>query len=201
MDDLDTLRHAWADQAVEVHALDPDELVRRSQDLERRLRRRNLREHLAGIVVAIAFGWVAWASDALLSRLGAALVVVGDLVVMRTLARSATPTPAPGALAQQCLDWQRRELEREHALLSGIWRWYLGPLVPGLALFLLGELLDAQDPGERGAVVAVAACCGLVFIAIGALNRSAAHRLAEALEALEALEPPETAPTDGDPDG
>ncbi len=200
MDDLDELQRAWADQTVEVRSLDPETLILRSQALERKIRRRNLREHAAGIVVALAFGWIAWVSAAPLARLGAALVVAGDLVVMITLARRGKPTSAPDALVARCLDWQRQELERERALLAGIRWWYLGPLVPGVTLFLLSRLLEAAGPLQRALTIGVGITCGRVFIAIDALNRAAVRRLQDALDALDALDTPNTPNTPNTPD-
>ena len=36
-----------------------------------------------------------------------------------------------------CIEFQRRQPELQRDLLASVWRWYLGPLIPGKAVLLL----------------------------------------------------------------
>jgi hypothetical protein len=38
-----------------------------------------------------------------------------------------------------CLDFHRRELERQRNLVRGVWRWALVPLLPIMGLLLIGR--------------------------------------------------------------
>jgi hypothetical protein len=45
--------------------------------------------------------------------------------------------PLPAEMGREYgIAFYRRELEKQRDLLRGIWKWYLGPLIPGLALFV-----------------------------------------------------------------
>jgi hypothetical protein len=137
------------------------------------------------VLVVGFFAGTAWESSDPVTQAGALLVAAGALSIMGTLWRRGGVAPMPPeAVAQQCLAWRRQELERQRALLAGVWRWYLGPLVPGLGLLLLARALQADGPGELAAVGAVALLCALLFGGVGRMNRAAARSLEAELAAL-----------------
>jgi hypothetical protein len=86
----------------------------------------------------------------------------------------------------------RRQLERQRDLLAGIWRWYLGPLVPGLVLFAVSLPFEQSRSGPRAWIgTAVVLSIGAaVFVGIARLNRMAARQLQRKIDALLPLEPP-----------
>ena len=116
-------------------------------------------------------------------KLGAALVVLGTLVVMWQLGRRAGARALPADLADSGLQFQRAQLARQRDALRSVWRWYLAPLVPGLVMFLWGVQGGRVGPIELvvdGLVVSV-----LAWVAW--INHRAAARLQREIEALDAL--------------
>jgi hypothetical protein len=81
-------------------------------------------------------------------------------------------------------------LARQRDLLKSIWRWYLGPMIPGLAVLIAamsrvnpGHL---QRPGLFTAIYTIAAAA--LFLGIAKLNSRAALRLQKRIDELENLE-------------
>lgn len=144
---------------------------------------RNNREWLAAALVAAAFSTFAIVGDDPIERAGNVLVVVGAAYVSWHLHAHgrARPVPRDGL---PCVAFYRRELVRQRELLRGVWRWYLGPLCPGLAVLTLGRFLADPGPGP----VLGALFCVAVFAGIGWLNHRGAGELQRQIDALPADE-------------
>jgi len=193
MDMTDT----WKNQPVEKVAISLDALRRKSQKLESRVVWRNLREYAASTIVIASFGYYIWKFPAPLVRLGCVLVIAGALFMVYTLHKRGAAKAVPAELAfRTCLEFHRRELERQRDLLRGVWTWYLLPFVPGLAVFLLGlyrwTMAQPNAPAHVRVIMItfalVAAGCALVFAGVGKLNQWAARRIQREIDALNALE-------------
>lgn len=181
-DDLKPLRTAWASQTVEVQRFSVDELAAGATALERALRWRNRREYLAGALAIVLFGAAAWVAKDPLGRIGAGLVALGVVVVLATLSRRGSAGPIPDGAA--CLAWRRELLARQRDLLQGVWRWYLGPLVPGLLVMLLSGLIRAEGPADIAVWAGTVLLGACTFGWLGRLNRQAARHLQAELAAL-----------------
>jgi hypothetical protein len=180
-DELDELREAWQDQSAAVPRYTSAELQRAEARLQRDIRHRNLRELLAAAVVLPVFTALAFTADHPLSRFGSAWIALATLSIVWTLWRRGRP--APHGLAVDGLTWRRTELHRERELLGNVWRWYLGPLAPGMALYLAGGALDAHDP--RG-WIGVAVVCAALFAGVAWLNTRAVRAIDAELSTLGA---------------
>jgi hypothetical protein len=121
------------------------------------------------------------------TRLGAALVVAGTLVVMWQLNRRASSRVVPADLGGACLQFQRDELVRQRDALRSVWLWYLVPLLPGLVVFMWGmQRGSAHHPFEMlvdGFMLAV-------FVTIAVINRRAAAKLQRQIDILDAMADP-----------
>ena len=143
----------WQGQAAEGRAMSLDELRRRSRQLERIIARRNRRESIAGVVVIIVFGWIAWYSRGPLVRVGAALAMAGAGFIIYYLRRWAAARSLPADLAlTSSLQFHRCELERQRDLLRSVWTWYLLPLVPAAVVLNLGFALERPHRLSRASV-------------------------------------------------
>jgi hypothetical protein len=192
-----TVTEVWMGQPPDRIGISLEDIRRKSEKLERKVFWRNAREYVAGALVAAAFGYYASVFQSAPIRAGCVLVIAGALLVVFRLhkAGAARAVPAEWAL-RPCADFQRRELERQRDLLLGVWRWYLLPFVPGLAVFLLGllefTLRQPRASEHVGTIVAVfaltSAGCAVVFAGVGKLNRWAAYRLQREIDALAPLE-------------
>src|SRR5579863_929372 len=189
----------WQRQPGEPQGIDPENFRRDMQKFERKIMRRNLREYAAGAIVVSAFGYYIYLFPLLLIRIGCALLIVGTLYVMYELRRRASAVPAPVEFAlTSCVEFQRRQLERQRCALRSVWSWYLLPFVPGMLVFLCGlywlAMRTALAAGRHFDSQMAVASLGLtlaavaaVFIAIWKLNQWAADKLQVQMDELDAL--------------
>jgi hypothetical protein len=181
----------WRNQDTDPTVPPLDEIRRRARKLQRRVARRNLREYAAAFVVVAFFGWALIHRLHPLERTGLALCIAGVLYVCYRLHRSGSAKGLPQEAGSTAgLQFYRRELERQRDLLRGVWRWYIGPLIPGLAVLTLASAI--VNPGHLGHprlfAAGYAAFAGLVLYLIGKWNRRAAARLQRQIEELRAWE-------------
>jgi hypothetical protein len=182
----------WQSQPVDPRPVGLEEVRRQAAVFGRTIRRRNLREYLAALFVFGFFGWHAFSDARGFVRAGSALIVAGTAVVVFHLRRHGAPgTPPVEELVSTCLSFQRRELERQRDLLRSVPRWYLAPLVPGLAVLFVGsgfEKAGASAGLPLKPVLGVLAFV-LLFLAIAWLNAKAAREVQRELDELQAPEP------------
>ena len=182
---MDDLRNLWQNQQVEDMKISITELRAKAAKFQKRIRRRNLREQVACLFVIVAFGWMFYKSVAVGPRIGFGLIVAGAVYIGWHLYAKATPKALPSDIGSaNGLDFYRRELERQRDLLQDIWKWYLGPLIPGMAILVIGGILNAP-PERRWFSSAYAMFCIALFWGIGRLNFRAARRLNGQIEELK----------------
>jgi hypothetical protein len=184
----------WQNQPTEPPKISPEELRHKMNKFERRIFLRNIREYAAGVFVVAGFGFYEWKFPAPLMRLGSGLVIAGTLYVMFQLHRRASFQPAPAGLGlNTCIEFHRQSLERQRDALRSVWSWYLLPLVPGLAVFMLGagiSQLTAHPEHLGRAVMSFSVQVGVdavVFFGIWKLNQYAAGKLQAQIDEITAL--------------
>ena len=191
------LINAWKNQSVEPARISLADLRSKAGKLRQQVLRRNLMEYAAGALVIACFAYYVWLFPVMLARMGCGFIIAATLFVMYTLhRRGAASAMAENPGMSACIDFHRRELERQRDLLTGVWSWYLLPFVPGLICFHLGLFQFAmQKPGAQEHVVRAVfgiglsfLLCALVFVAIGSLNMWAARKLQDEIDALDALQ-------------
>jgi hypothetical protein len=185
----DDLGEVWRRQKVEHTQMTIDELRERASKFRRRILFRNFREY-AAIAVVLAFFAFSMGKYTTLMRVGAGLVIAGMLYVAYQLhRRGSTKAVAADLAPASCLDSHRQELERQRDLLMGIWSWYLGPMIPGLVLLMVG--VGMANPGHLKHAwlfeALYSAAVALVFYFVARLNRRAAHRLQRQIDELDAI--------------
>jgi len=177
------IKSSWQSQPLALPLRSPEDLRAEAAVFQRKIARRNLREYVAGAVVIPAFSFYIWYFPYWVTRLGAALVVLGTLVVMWQIHRRAASRAVPEDFGSAGLQFQRRELSRQRDALRSVWLWYLGPLVPGLAVFMWGIQGGSAGPFELLVDLMMVA----VFIVIAWVNRWAAAKLQRRIDMLDAL--------------
>jgi hypothetical protein len=179
----------WAHQPVAPIDVAPEALERRARRLERRVGRRNAIETVAGGAVILLFGAMGVRAPDMLFRIACAAIVIGVLVVMWSLHRRGAAR-RPDASGAPVRDHYRAELVRQRDALAGVWRWYLAPLIPGLALFFAALWRSVSVTDGAAAANAAILPAALIAVAILAgihwLNRVAARRLSATIAALDA---------------
>lgn len=189
------MKDVWQSHTPETLRMSTAELRQKSQRLRKKVFRRNLREDLAAAIVVAFFGYCFWSFHTLLLRLGPSLIIAGIVYVVYQLhARGSARVMPPELAFHTCLEFHRKELERQRDLVRSVWSWYLAPLVLGVIVFILGGAIAqaAANPGHVGhAVVMFSLRMAFVlalFFGTWKLNQRAARRLQLSIDTLIALE-------------
>jgi len=181
MNDLKTL---WKSQGTEFPPMSLEDIRTQAGKLHSNVRWRNIREAAAAVLVVGGFGFYLWWFPDPLMRAGSVLVILGTLFVMWKLFTRGKSETLPGERsATTWTDYYRGELVRQRDLLKSVWKWYLAPLVPGMAIFLAG-MAHSRPYAASGKIAGVAALCALVFLGIGLLNNWGARQLQKRIDAL-----------------
>lgn len=184
MSERDRLQSIWQNQTQEEFSMSLADIHARAEKFQSGVRARNWREYIAGAIVVAYFSWLAVTAPEPLIQAGAVLIVLSSLLVSWTLyqrARASSQADLNGA--QSLAGFHRAELVRQRAALKAVWRWYLGPFIPGLVVFLAGVAFGEQLAAPLAAKIAV---FGLSVAIVGALFAGVAWLNARAVEHLDA---------------
>jgi drug/metabolite transporter (DMT)-like permease len=180
------LREIWTGQSVPALLMTPEQLRARAEQLEASIRRRNLRDHLSFVLVAVAFGGGAVVVPGLLTRLGCLLLASWALLSIYWLRRYGAIAVASGAADSQVLiDGHQRQLERQRDIALS-WPWGVGLAFPGLVLYSLGFAWGPR-PIDASISVALVGVFTFLYIAIGIYGKSLAGRWQREIDSLSAL--------------
>jgi hypothetical protein len=190
MSEHDPLQSLWTQQKQEPFAMSLADIHERAERFRSRIRVRNWIEYGAGAIVIFAFGMIALATPDLIVRIGVGLVILGVLYVSWNLAtRAGAARKDDASPALSWAEFHRAQLARQRDALASVWRWYLGPLVPGVAVVMLGSAVASSRGLPLWAGVAVAALgfawVAAVFFGIAWLNARAAQQLDAEIAALD----------------
>lgn len=153
----ESLRALWAADAADAAGFSPAELDRRARLLRRKLLRRDAIEYVAGSAGIVAFGVIAATMADPGIRLGSGVAILGMVLVLVNLWRRRMPDP-PVALGTTSVGFYRAELVRQRTALATVWRWYIGPLLPGLLIFMIATWrigFETRPPLVAAVVVAI----------------------------------------------
>jgi len=188
MAERDPIQALWADQPKEDFVMSPADLQKRASKLQSVVRRRNAIEYAAGALVIAVFSTVAFVMPGVLAKIGCALIAAGTAYVMwrlHVLARAASRDEM--SAAESLSHFYRHELARQRDALASIWRWYLGPLVPGMVVYWAAMVVNIPvRPAAWVTAVLGLALTAAVFTAVAALNKRAAKKLQTEIDALDA---------------
>ncbi len=165
MDQHVDLEELWKSQPVDtgVNGEEMRNLVlTKIAAFDRRIRRRNRTETIAGLIVAPAFAYFAWMQRDPIQRLGSIIIAAGALWIIYYLWRYGTG-PADPASDQTLADYRRAlALKYEHQirLLRRVKFWYLAPLYVGL---LTGSAGVLREQAKNGAITWADALLPLVY--------------------------------------
>ena len=183
-------KDVWQGQAVEGGHVSIAQIRANAGKFQRKIQWRNMREYVAALAVVIFFGFQFSRTDDALIRAGFGLTIVGMVYVVWQLhARGSAKALPEDAGLSSGIEFQRRELERQRDLVSSVWRWYLGPMIPGLAVlvYAMGRSNPGHLPHPELITALCAAVIGAVFAVVAWLNRLAARRLQQMIDQLAEL--------------
>ena len=187
----DDMRNVWQAQGSETAPLTLEELRTKAARFNTRIAHRNLREYAIMALLVPYFCYFAWTARLPLMRVGNGLLAAALLYMAYQLHRRASASPAHGELAwQSCLAFHRAQLERQRDALSGIWSWYLGPLIPGFATITIAIAIPLF---HRSIAAGLSSFLWIVLPAIGLwwiarINKRAAAKIQRQIDELEAAE-------------
>jgi len=144
-----------------------------SRRLDRRIRRRDARELIAAAIggLLIAPGMF---RGPLLSRIGAAIVICGLVVIAVRLARARNIDSAASDASLSvvaALEAELRRVDAQIALLESVLWWYVAPVLAGAFMIVAGSL------GASRITLAYGVAVMLLAWGIVALNARAARRV------------------------
>jgi hypothetical protein len=182
----DDVRNVWQNQPLENTTMPLAEIHRKARQFEKRIRHRNLREYLGGVIGIAAFTFYLFKFPNPLMRAGSILTIAGVVYVLARLYKQASPGTLPADLTLAAsVEFHRRELARQRDLLRSVWRWYIAPIVPGLVVFSAGA---SPHPGLGPRFYGMLVLYFVVFGFIIWLNYRGSLRLDRQIAELNNLE-------------
>jgi hypothetical protein len=183
------MKQVWQNQPTEGVRMSIAEVHAKASTFQRKIRDRNLREYGAAGIVVVFFGFRFFQTPDPFIRAGMALIIAGMcyLTWQLHMRGSSRELPKEAGLSS-FIDFQRCQLIRQRDMLTHIWSWYLGPLLPGMIVLLFGVGHAAADRVPHiwllmaiylGVIVAV-------FGAIAWFNKRAARSLQRQIDELDA---------------
>jgi hypothetical protein len=182
---MDDLRTLWQSQEVKEMKFSVEELRAKAAKFQRGIRRRNLREYLAGLVVIVSFGVEFWNAKHMVPRIALASLIAGVIFYIWYLRQKGSGMLLPANMGRaDCVGFYRNELERQRDLLHSIWKWAFGPIIPGVALLAIYSITSVA-PARRWQQVGYVLLEAAIFSTVVWLNMRAARRLDRRIAELE----------------
>jgi hypothetical protein len=180
------LKDLWQSQDVPKTEIDMQALSIKATDFQKTIKRRNLLEYAAALLVVPVFVHGALYAEPTLTRIGAILIVLGVGVVVTHIhlrGHASSEAPPVDGPTQRLVAWHRAELERQRQLLLRVPVWYVGPLIPGMVLHQGGYALERSEAWPSS-LFAILLASGIV-VAILWANRAGARKLERQIAELD----------------
>jgi len=186
----DDLKSLWQNQQVQPKAFSLDEVRKKAARFERKIQVRNRLESMTGVGVILVFLYYLYRFPYFWARVGCWLCLAGLLLVIYRLNSKAAAGRMPeDAGLESCISFHRGELERQRDLLRTVWRWYLGPLVPGILVFCAAIIAPhVRHPADWWRAAPFLLIMVLWFLITGWINGRAANKLQARIEELDRME-------------
>jgi hypothetical protein len=182
-------KRAWQSFAPTAEAPSLADVHASADKFYRKIRRRNLVEYAACVVVVVAFGSYVFTLPHILQKIGSAWMVLATFYAAWQLHRRGSAASPATAGQMSVYDFARAQLVRQREALSSIFWWYILPFIPGLAMVLIGN--GMATPAGQGPPIwlrwlALALIAG-AFAGTWWLNRLGARKLQRRIDEIDAL--------------
>jgi hypothetical protein len=187
----DDPRSVWQSQTAEHTAMPLDEIRRKARKYQSKIQFRNSLEYVAVIFIVVFFSHTIWTVHHLVMRVGAGLCIAGGLYMSWQLHKRGSARAVPASLGfTTCLAFHRSELARQRDLLLASWSWYLGPLLPGLAVLVIGAAIASPRHLHYmwAMVGGYSAFVAFTFLMVRRYHLRCARRLQAQIDELDSLE-------------
>ncbi len=180
----------WNKQEIIMSPLALSEIKSQALKMHHRLLWRDRIEYLAGLFCMMLFIFLAFISPEWTFRAACALLVAGIGCICYNLYQRKSEAPDDSIrFAANSADFHLDQLRHQYAMLSSVGKWYIGPILPGMAAFLMAAIYEAsKQVGTLNAILGSLpgiAVSTLILLGIYWLNMRAAKKLKERIETLE----------------
>jgi hypothetical protein len=179
----------WQNQKTEGVRMSVEQVRMEAGRFGRKISARNLREYVVAVMGILCFGFCFSRITQVMARVGFGLLIVGLVyLVWHMLSKGSPGTMDETAGLSGWIEFRRRELVRQRDLLRSVWKWYIGPCVPGLAVLVVWF---AYGNRSKPIMVVGAAAYALVVAAgfwwMARLNTKCADKLQREIDELDEL--------------
>jgi hypothetical protein len=187
----DDIKKLWRDQKAGENIMTLDDIRKKAEKFQSRIRKRNLREYAGAAIVVIVFGWYVLSLPGWMTKTGSALCIVAALFISWQLHRRASACmPVQNTSVVNFLECYRRELVRQRDALKSVWLWYLAPFVPGMALMGLGRYFQFHARSrtiawDHQVIILSFVIVALVFGMVWLLSALGASKLQRQIDELD----------------
>ncbi len=188
---MTNIKSMWRNQTSEEHVT-LENIHRDAERFQRRIRMSLLAEYGASGLAVLIFGVLIWALPGSMVKAGSALCIAGVLFIAWQLHRRMASKRIPDLSAPGLVEFQCQELVRQRDAVKSAWRWYLLPVVPGMALMTLGRWYQLHAPWRSVAwdhevIILVAIITVLILVIIRLLQLVRVENLQSKIDALDKL--------------
>ena len=181
----DETQDLWRNQPVDTARMSADDLLRKAQRFEAKIRRGFLGLVVLTISAAAGWAWLLYFFPSPVHRVGASLTLAAYLYCAWQLHKRGLAGKAPADSASATCAAYRQELVRHREFTSSLWWKFMLPFVPGPAMFVMAFLVP-----EQGVVKAMVLTTALIlppFVLKIPLFRRGAQKLQSEIDVLDAL--------------
>lgn len=170
----------WRSQPREEHQMSVEDIRSKAEGLEQRVRSLNMATAALLAAVIMVEAWQIWRSREIVERAGDLLTITAFLYVAFRFRGNVAVRSMPAGLGLTgSVHFYRDQLARRRDLSAHPWRFLL-PFVPGVALSLLGGVLDGS-PAQAAAVVTFGVA---LFVAMAWWEKRRARRIQDEIDEL-----------------
>jgi hypothetical protein len=168
-----------------------DDIRRKAKKFQKKVFWENALNYFLGLAGAAFLSFrLVWHGPNALIQLGGGLVVAAVLYMLWQTHRRSSFRRAPAEMGiVSCLEFHRKELERRRDLHRSVWRWGLGPAIPGCVVLMVG--IARINPGHvrhwGWTLLAVNTVAILAFAYAWMQSERRAHKLQAQIDELDAL--------------
>ena len=175
------LRARWQSQPGDDGKMPIGDIRVEAQSFQDRIRRRNTREYFASSVTILIFVLeILFIPFPLPVRVALLLWIAAIVNFIFQIRKRGSSRALPADLGSSCLDFHRRELERQRDALASFWLWGVVPCLPGGAVLAIAISFARPGAWIMSLIFTALFVAFLGFFA--QLNLRAARRLQRKIE-------------------
>jgi Flp pilus assembly protein TadB len=183
-----SMKELWQSQSTEGVRMSVEQIQAVAGKFQRRIHWRNVREYVTAMFLVVFFSYEFFRGNDPVVRAGFGLLIAGIFYLIWHLLSKGSWRPLPeDAGLSSCIEFQRRQLEQQRDLVSSVWRWYLAPLAPGMAILLVAFYRANPGHVKYPALIVLpeAIFFAVICVAVARLNENAARRLQRQIDELD----------------